>query len=156
LYENKGWGNFGRAPLEAVAGLRGGMLTSTSLMGKPIAEWRVKAIDREDDPKPLLADDANDADWQHFTLDGAMAERLSQPLQPGSQTAEDDAARILFGRRRLAVYRSSIELTDADLNSGRTRLNFDKIDDTGRIFVNGKEVGQSKSYDKPAAFDVAR
>jgi hypothetical protein len=157
LYENKGWGNFGRAPLEAVAGLRAGLLTSAKMMGMPVQEWRCKLIERDrDDANSLTGVDVADADWPHFTLDEAMAQRLATPIQPGSETEQDQAARILFGQRRVAVFRSSFDITEADLRAGRSRLTFDRIDDTGRVFVNGQQVGQSKSWDKPATFDLAK
>jgi len=39
-----------------------------------------------------------------LTLDAAMTERLGQPLQPGSETPQDKAARVLFDHRRIAVF----------------------------------------------------
>src|SRR5205085_4074620 len=89
--------------------------------------------------------DANDQDWPQFTLDDAMVDRLTQTLQPGSETKQDEAARILFAKKRRAVFRSTVELTEADLQSGRTRLTFDRIDDGGTVFVNGQEAGHTRA-----------
>jgi hypothetical protein len=157
LYENKGRANFGNASqLEAVSGIRSSLLTRDDQMGAPITDWRVKLLPQQADGADLVRGDAPDADWPSFRLDAAMLQRLSQgSLQPGSETPADAAARTLFNHRRKAVFRAAVEVSDADLKSGRTRLAFDGIDDAGKIFVNGREVGESKSYDKPVTLDAA-
>ena len=75
-----------------------------------MAQWRARMLQPAQDGSALIGDDVADADWPAFTLDAAMAQRLSQTLQPGTETKQDEAARVLFSRRRKGVFRATIDV----------------------------------------------
>jgi len=57
---------------------------------------------------------------------------------------------------RKAVFRSSFELTAEQLDLGVGLLRFGPIDDSGVIYVNGREAGRTTDYSKPHELDVAK
>ena len=54
------------------------------------------------------------------------------------------------------VFRSSFKLTAGHLEGGLEQLNLGPIDDQGIVYVNGKEAGQTKSYNKSHSFDIGK
>ncbi len=53
-----------------------------------------------------------------------------------------------------AVFRRKINLTAEDLAASRIVLNLGTIDDVGLVFVNGRRIGESKSWSEPFVRDI--
>ncbi len=139
LYENRGQPNFG-PEMANLAGIRSAMLTSRSALGLPLENWRV-CLGEFDESKA-----------ESFVLDDQTVAELAGQLQPGATGPKYPAAKILFGKKTNATFRTTIVLPEVRW----TKLQFDSIDDTGIVYVNGRRVGESKDYRKRFEADVAK
>lgn len=149
LYNDLGQPNFG-GNLEDVAGLNDGALIDPASLGHPIENWRVKLV--SDAQKPVeVAPDFDDSSWDSFVLDTQTIAALQ-----GQQADKPGPARILYGRQATAVFRTSLELSDGQLQSGETKLTFDCLDDLADVYVNGILVGHSTDWSHPWTFDAAK
>jgi alpha-L-fucosidase 2 len=54
------------------------------------------------------------------------------------------------------VFRTIIELTQAQLDAGFRTLEVGPIDDYSRVYVNGREAGRTSEYNKPYSFDISK
>ena len=134
LYENRGHDNGGK--MAERCGILGAELTSSAFgAGKPIAGWRMHEVNSTS-KRPEIKIDFKDDGWSPVAVENAEADNL------------------LTGHT--AVYRAGINLTDADLNSGKMILNFGRIDDLGWVYVNGKSVGKTTDWSRAYAFDVTK
>ncbi len=148
LYNDLGQPNFG-GNLEDVAGLNDGALVNPDTLDRPIEDWRVKII--ADPQKPAeVAPEFDDASWDSFVLNAKTIAELQ-----GSASKKQTPARILYGRQATAVFRTPLELTEAQLKSGETKLTFDCLDDLADVYVNGILVGHSTDWSHPWTFDAA-
>lgn len=143
LYENRGQPNFG-PEMADLAGIRSAMLTSRASLGVPLQNWRVSL------------GEFDEAKAESFTLDDQTVAELAGQLQPGATGPKYPAAKILFGKKTNATFRTTIELPAERLRAGWTQLQFDSIDDTGIVYVNGQRVGESKDYRKRFEVDAAK
>jgi hypothetical protein len=53
-----------------------------------------------------------------------------------------------------AVFRRKVTLSAEDLAASRIVLNLGSIDDVGLVFVNGRRIGESKSWSEPFVRDI--
>ncbi len=135
LYENAGQSNGGKG-MEELAGLVSGQLCNAIPSGQPLVNWRAHLA--TDDGMSLTGVDVDDSAWGKFTL---------------RQDIKGAAGHVLDDHQSTAVFRTTVELTAADL-SPNTRLRFDSIDDAGTVYVNGQAVGQSSDWSEPFEKDV--
>jgi hypothetical protein len=135
LYENHGHAN-GGAAMEARCGVFS-LHTSATPTGpeRAIAGWRMRQVDSVR-RRPETKTDFQDAGWPSVDVANTDADTL-----PAHQSA---------------VYRATVDLTDADLNAPETDVKFGRIDDEGWIYVNGKRVGQSDNWSRPWSFDATK
>ncbi len=134
LYENHGYAN-GGARMENRAGIFSVQLTSRSLIDTPISNWRMHEVN-DVTQRPEAQSDFDDKDWAEVSVDQVGANNL------------------VTGRT--AVYRATVELTDAELQGGKTNLKIARIDDLGWVYVNGEQVGETTDWSREYAFDVSR
>jgi hypothetical protein len=139
LYENRGQPNFG-PEIADLAGIRSAMLTSRGSLGLPLENWRVSL------------GEFDEAKAESFVLNDQTVAELAGQLQPGSTGPKYPAAKILFGKKTNATFRTTVVLPEVKW----TKLEFDCIDDSGVVSVNGQRVGESKDYRKRFEVDVAK
>ena len=133
LYENRGHANGGLAMenpcgITAARAIAGALAPSTAIAG-----WRMKIVDSVPH-RPEVAPDFDDSNWPSVTTDNLEASQLS-PNQN-------------------AVFRATVELTDAQLKGVNTELSFGRIDDAGWIYVNGQRIGKTTDWSRAYSFDV--
>ena len=70
----------------------------------------------------------------------------------GAANVQSDSGPL--GEQEQAVFRTKIRVSEADLASQAVELQFNRIDDEGFVYVNGRRVGESHDWQSPAVFDV--
>jgi hypothetical protein len=151
LYENHGYPNFGPA-IEQQAGITRGALTWSKTPDVMVTNWRVHLSD-EQRPTATTLPSFDDSSWPSFVLDSQTIAGFAHPIQPGAE-ATHAAARILFGQSNArAVFRGTLELTDEMLANGQTQLVFERIDDQGIVYINGRDAGRSRNWERPLSID---
>jgi Glycosyl hydrolases family 35/Glycosyl hydrolases family 2, sugar binding domain len=142
LYENSGQPNGGNG-MEEMKGVRRVSLdTRADLMHDAIVNWKMFKL--ADDKKlasrlkkmPELAEAFDDSAWDSVQITNGDANQLPWPMA--------------------AVFRSTVNITDQNLQRGTVLLNISKIDDEGWVYVNGKRVGESHDWSRSPTFDVTR
>ena len=136
LYQNAGYLKEGDW-MEKEAGVRKVRLLPGAPADEMIAGWKMRIIQKPEiaDRVPELASDFNDHDWRTVTVDKPESEQLTN-----GQTA---------------VFRASFNLSQQDIKSGRTGLFLSQASDYGRMFVNGRNLGESHSKILSHTFDMA-
>jgi Glycosyl hydrolases family 35/Glycosyl hydrolases family 2, sugar binding domain/Beta-galactosidase, galactose-binding domain len=133
LFENLGCHRFGPV-IEDKQGITRISLVPQAARGHALEEWRMKLVPA-DTPAAELAEvraDFDDGQWQSV--------RLTEP-----------AAATPAGKS--AVYRSSFSVSQDQLANGMV-LTFPVIDDSGILYVNGREAGRANDWSQPWKFDV--
>lgn len=154
LYENPGYPHFGDA-LNDTGGLARGALTAGVAADSQLLTWRVKRLENPADAKNWTGAEVDDSTWPAFQLDDKTISEIGNSTQPGAETDGPAAARMLFGANAHAVFRCTLEVTPEMLAAHRTRLRFNRIDDTGVVYVNGQELGQSRDWRTPLLVDAS-
>ncbi len=96
--------------------------------------WRWKKLPNVRNPRlPEIRADFDDANW-----DAANVQSDSGPL----------------GDQEQAVFRTRIQVSEPDLAAQAVELQFNRIDDEGFVYVNGRRAGESHDWQSPAVFDV--
>lgn len=97
-------------------------------------DWRMaKVADVKNLPE--VAEHFDDRPWQEVNV------RANEgPLRPGE----------------MAVFRTRVRLTAANLAVERADLNFGMIDDEGWVYVNGQFAGESHNWNEAPSFDVRK
>jgi hypothetical protein len=133
LFENEGRPNFGNG-LEQPSGLLSPRVAATADEPIIISGWKEQHVDRRFKPKAELQPSFADANWP-----SADVLQEDGDLQPATA----------------AIYRATVELTDAQLKTGKV-LTLGRVDDDGEIYVNGEQVGTSHDWTQAQHFDVTR
>jgi len=149
LHEDAGRPN-GGGGMEDLGGVEQAFLRPV-LSGIPVTDWRVKTASRREAPG-LAREGVDDTSWERVVLD----DETVAALKAGGQDLKWPAAEILNGKLAGAVYRAAVEVTAEQIAAGMTTLIFDRIDDRGTIYVNGKLAGRHDQWDVPCELDVQR
>lgn len=134
LYENLGHANIG-AEMENPCGISEAQLIEPPKVSKLLKAWRMQEVSSTD-PGPEVARDYIDDDWKKLSADKLQTNSLA----PG----------------HTAVYRTTVGLTEDDFGTGnKLDLTFDRIDDLGWIYVNGKLIGKTTDSSREHTFETA-
>lgn len=139
VYENRGHLNGGLA-MESTYGVFDVAMVPASVRGEPINPWRMKPIAWSQHPKTdtWAAADISTVGWKKLvTVNALSATQISRPNSS-------------------AVFRSTLLITQDDLNADKTVLHFSRIDDNGWIYVNGKFLGSTDAWAKSWAFNAEK
>jgi hypothetical protein len=134
LYENAGYPNSGEDMLR-YAGISNLQLLP---VGQGIIkDWKMQLITapRQGSPAEVAAD-FDDSIWPGTAVDKVEADQLKA--------------------NQSAVFRTAIDITQTDLDEGKTSLNFSRFDDKGTVFVNGKTLGQGDNWARSYQFDAGK
>jgi hypothetical protein len=134
LYENPGRANFGDS-LDGDHGLLGAKLISNGLADRSLSTWKLKNV-TFDEAQSLISGDVDDSTWSSIEL--RSGERQEQLNQDGA----------------VAVFRTTVDLSQADIDGGFSILDFEGIDDEGWIYVNGVKVGENHTWNQPVQANV--
>lgn len=134
LYENPGRPN-GGGGMEEDHGLSAAKLIVGALSDHPLTRWKI----------------------HNFNLDAAR-----QYVQPGVDDSSWATVRLQNGRRQrqldgygtVAVFRTTVDVTQQEIDQGLTQLQCDGIDDEGWVYVNGQLVGENHQWDVPVEANV--
>ena len=137
VYENRGHPNGGMA-MESLYGIDDIALVPGSVGGKVINPWSMKHIEQPKNPAhaAYMATEAATAGWHKTTPTDALS--ASQIHRPNSS----------------ALFRTTLHISAQDMAAGKTALHFSRIDDDGWIFVNGKLLGTTNSWDRAWTFNA--
>ncbi len=137
LYENTGTANGGIA-MEKRAGVTGLRLEPAMKNGAVLAGWRMQLVTNVDQPGqlPEIAPDVQDSKWTAVKADSLDATQL-KPKQD-------------------AVFRTTVDVSDQDIQTGRTAFTVSHIHETGVIFVNGQQIGETENWNQSYTFDAAK
>lgn len=133
LFENLGCHRFGPV-IEDEQGIAQVSLVPATAHGKAVENWRMTLVPRDTATAELaeVREDFDDQNWQSV--------RLSEP-----------SAATPAGKS--AVYRTSLSASQDQLSNGVV-LEFPVIDDSGTLFVNGREAGSANDWSQPWAFKI--
>jgi beta-galactosidase len=96
--------------------------------------WRWKKLPNVYNQRlPEFRTDFDDANW-----DAANVQSDSGPL----------------GEQEQGVFRTRIRVSEQDLAAHAVELQFNRIDEDGFVYVNGRRAGESHDWQAPAVFDV--
>jgi hypothetical protein len=151
LYDDPSLANFGDA-LEEANGLKDGALLNQNSLGMALDRWRVKVVPGAKDPAEV-APEVDDSSWDEFVLNAQTLKDLSAKAP---KKMKYPAARILYDRQAIAVFRTSISLTEPQITAGATTLTFDCLDDMADVYVNGTFIGHSSDWSHPWSFDAGK
>jgi len=137
VYENRGHPNGGMG-MEALYGIYDIAMVPSSVAGKPLNPWLMKHVQQPKNPKhaAYIATDTATAGWQKTTPSEALS--AVQIHRPHSS----------------AVFRTTLHMTAQDIAAHKTALHFSRIDDNGWIFVNGRLLGTTNSWDRAWTFNA--
>lgn len=141
-------------PIQDLYGVKSAALTQEP-PSKNMTDWTVRLVADEAEGRRLAAA-PDDGKGAPFSFDTATLAELNGVHQPGADTTKLAAARILFGKKAVALYRASLEIKDSDLKSGLSRLVIERVDDKGELFVNGKPAGKHADWKTPFSADIAK
>jgi len=151
VYQNHGVANFGDA-INIQPGATHFALVEGGA-GKPVTEWRV-AIN----PNSMrdVAMGIDDSKWDKVILDEKSFAELAASKQPGAPAPTYPAIGLLNGKRGVAVYRSTFEMTAADIAKKGASIELGGIDDEAELFINAQSAGKWSDYRKPFVADISR
>ncbi len=132
LYENLGHAN-GGVPMENLCGIFDAKLTAPPKRSRQLTAWKMHEVNTTT-PDAEVSRGFVDDDWATVPLNKLDA----NSLEAG----------------HTAVYRATIGLTDEDFENGKLTLSFNRIDDLGWIYVNGRLVGETTDWSREYTFDV--
>jgi hypothetical protein len=133
LYENLGHAN-GGMDMENPCGISGMQLIEPPRVSKVLNAWRMREVSSTE-PGPEVNRDYIDDDWTLLPANKLQTNSLA----PG----------------HTAVYRTTVGLTEDDFGNGsKLDLSFNRIDDLGWIYVNGKLIGKTTDWSKEYTFET--
>ena len=135
-------------------GVKGARLTRQA-PGRELLNWSVRLVADEAEGRKL-AGAPDDGKGAKFAFDAATVSELNGVHQPGADTTKIAAAKILFDKKAVALYRTALDLSPADIKAGLTRLVLERIDDKGEVFVNGKSVGKHNDWKSPFVANLTK
>lgn len=138
LYENFGHANIDNANtgyrLENPSGILGVQLIEPPKTSRLLAAWKMREVNSTE-PGPEVQRDYIDDDWTQLPQNKLQTNSLA----PG----------------HTAVYRTSVGLTEDDFGTGnKLDLTFNRIDDLGWIYVNGKLIGKTTDPSREYTFET--
>jgi len=95
-------------------------------------------------------DDAGNSKYVQAAFDDSGWKEA--PVRRGRFT--DGSGDVATGKT--VVFRGSIKVSAEQLEGGASQLRLGPIDDTGTIYVNGKEAGRTRNYSKAHSFEVGK
>ena len=141
LYENAGHPN-GGAGMEVRGGIRSVRLLSNDQADRgAVNGWQLRKL-------------------KDASLDKTAEIALAAPSGGKTETWEPtEVSRVeasQLGEDESAVFRATLNLPAGGAPDGRTWLNFARVDDAGRIFVNGQLLGETAEWAQDYSFDAAK
>jgi len=106
---------------------------------------------------PVRTVPANDG-WRWKKLPNVYNQRLPE-FRTDFDDTNWDTANVQsdsgpLGEQEQAVFRTKIRVSEEDLAAQAVELQFNRIDDEGFVYVNGRRAGESHDWQSPAVFDV--
>jgi len=134
LYENPGRPNGGDG-MEEEHGLISSKLIANGLSDKLLTNWKLHKSSFDAAFK-LVGPEIDETGWD--SVEVRSGDRQDQ----------------LDGYGSVAVFRTTIDIAQADIDSGLTHIDFDGIDDEGWVFVNGTKIGENHEWNQPVRADI--
>jgi len=135
LYENHGHPN-GGTDMETAWGIRGAHLAGRLLgNGQPLTGWRMHLVPGLN-KRPEVRPNFDDSAWAKTSVD----EMEANQLEPGQS----------------AVFRADLDVGKINRSAGNWYLSFNRIDDSGTVYLNGKKIGSGSDWSRAYVFDVTR
>ncbi len=133
LFENLGCHRFGPV-IEDEQGITRISLVAQAAHGQTLEEWRMRLVSGNVPTTELaeVREDFDDQQWKSVRLEESFA------ATPAG---------------RSAVYRTSLRISKDCLRDGVV-LRFPVIDDSGVLYVNGREAGKANDWSQPWAFEI--
>ncbi len=104
-------------------------------------------------PGAAAADTIHLGDWRRGPVTTAPEEAQLLPHFDDS-TWPGTGGDLSIPERSTVVFRTTFEITEADLAAGLGELFLSPIDDASTIYLNGHKVGETSAWDQPHSFDV--
>ena len=119
--------------------MTGGTSTNKSKAVPALSKWRRGGEDAPANTE-YVQPDFDDSGWAELVVESGRFVKGDPSVAPNKK----------------AVFIGSFELTTEEIEAGLGNLSLGPIDDTGTIYLNGKEAGRTKDYSKPNGFDVRK
>jgi len=110
---------------------------------------------------PVKAIPVNDWRWQLATLPGrgGLAPEYAPDFDDSAWNTikpktDGDTGDMFLNEGQSAIYRTHINLTEADLANPGVQIRFTCIDDHGWVYVNNQRVGVSTDWESQPVFDI--
>ena len=152
VYENRGHAH-GYRPMEELSGLKVAGLGKKMSGILPIEDWTVKGVSDKTFNGALELKKTDG--WEAIKLDQSTISNLATLQIAGLEKPKWPAAWVLQGKQGVAIYRTTIHFTSEMLRDGQTMIEFGSVDDSGTLWVNGKEVASHTAWDKPFVTNIA-
>jgi hypothetical protein len=136
LYQNSGYMKED-AWMEKLAGIRAVRLLPASPADRPLPIWKMRLLPTSEnlDTRPEIDPAFDDLGWQTIKIEKEMGDQLEN-----GQTA---------------AFRTSFEITAAEIASGKTALLLRQLSDYGRVFCNGVKIGNTNTRIISHTLDLA-
>ncbi len=108
-------------------------IPATDIKKQMIENWKMKMVENETD-RPEIAENYNDADWEKVSVEGSP---------------------LMNKEYAVAVYRTTIDLSQKEFTGGKAIIHFGQIDDLGWIYLNGKKIGETRDWNREYTFDIS-
>lgn len=153
VYEDLGSSNWDHS-MENRYGITGAKLAATP-PSIALMKWRSRLVADVAEGRKLAAQ-PDDGKGDAFTFDAITLGELNGVHQPGADMARVAPAMLLKNKKAVALYRSQVTLTEADIRSGVSSLIFECLDDSADIYVNGAKLGSHNDWANPYRGDAAK
>jgi hypothetical protein len=134
IYQNDGRSN-GGPDMEALNGFHGLSIVDRALLPRSLSDWKMNRLTDRKAYVDFVATNTDDHAWA-----AARVEGRAQELKEGES----------------AVYRTHIQLTDAEVAAGGRALVIGRIDDSGEVYVNGELAGKTDASNAGARVDLSK
>lgn len=128
LYENAGRPNFGGAGIWERKGLKSAQLLMETDRAATLDQWRFQRSGRPSDRSPEMQPGFDDSGWKTVGIGNV-----------------DD----FNNYRGWGWFRTTLNVSPADIAQGRVTLSFEGVDDNAIVYVNGKRLGEHKGWSEP-------
>jgi len=94
--------------------------------------------------------------WRRGPVSDSLDERqLMSAFDDSHWPVVADETGFAVPENSTVIFRSTLTLSDQQLEAGLSRIDLSPIDDASVVYLNGREIGRTTQWNRPYRFDVA-